>query len=184
MSGGDHSLELVGTLSEGLLDTPSFARAAEHLRRDPACAALIDERWIPGEQNLEELAALPEGSLGHAYAREMNRLGYDPNLHAGMVPESDAIYVELRLSQTHDLWHVITGFDTSALGEIGLQAFHLASSPTRWPRCSRPMRCSPPRSSRPTSCRRWCRRSTPGWTWVAGPGPCSPSAGRKAGKSP
>jgi ubiquinone biosynthesis protein COQ4 len=129
MSGGDNSLELVGALSEGLLDTPSFALAAEHLRRDPACAALIDERWIPGEQNLEQLAALPEGSLGHAYAKEMNRLGYNPNLHAGMAPESDAMYVELRLSQTHDLWHVITGFDTSVNGEIGLQAFHLTQFP-------------------------------------------------------
>jgi ubiquinone biosynthesis protein Coq4 len=37
--------------------------------------------------------------------------------------------VELRLSQTHDLWHVITGFDTSVIGEIGLQAFHLSQFP-------------------------------------------------------
>jgi ubiquinone biosynthesis protein COQ4 len=129
MTGGDSSLELVGALTEGLLETPSYALAAEHLRRDPACAALIDERWIPGPQDLGRLAALPEGSLGHAYAREMIRLGYDPNLHAGMEPESDAVYVELRLSQTHDLWHVITGFETSVNGEIGLQAFHLTQFP-------------------------------------------------------
>lgn len=129
MSGGDTSLELVGALTEGLMETPSYALAAEHLRRDPACAALIDERWIPGEQNLEQLALLPEGSLGQAYAVEMVRLGYDPSLHAGMEPSSDARYVELRLSQTHDLWHVITGFDTSVNGEIGLQAFHLTQFP-------------------------------------------------------
>jgi len=129
MTAGDSSLELVGALTEGLLDTPSYALAAEHLRRDPACAALIDERWIPGEQNLEQLAALPAGSLGHAYAAALGRLGYDPNLHAGMEPSSDAVYVELRLSQTHDLWHVVTGFDTSVNGEIGLQAFHLTQFP-------------------------------------------------------
>jgi len=129
MSGGDNSLDLVGALSEGLLETRSYALVAEHLRRDPACAALINERWIPGDQNLEQLAALPEGSLGHVYASEMIRLGYDPNLHAGMEPESDAVYVELRLSQTHDIWHAITGFDTSVNGEIGLQAFHLTQFP-------------------------------------------------------
>ncbi|MBH8552614.1 winged helix-turn-helix domain-containing protein [Nostocaceae cyanobacterium CENA357] len=28
--------------------------------------------------------------------------------------------------QTHDIWHIITGFDTSEIGEIGLQAFYLA----------------------------------------------------------
>jgi ubiquinone biosynthesis protein Coq4 len=41
----------------------------------------------------------------------------------------DAAYVELRLSQTHDLWHVITGFDPTVAGEIGLQAFHLTQFP-------------------------------------------------------
>jgi ubiquinone biosynthesis protein Coq4 len=129
MSGGDNSLELVGALSEGLLETPSYALAAEHLRRDPACAALIDERWIPPAHDLARLAALPEGSLGQVYAAAMARLGYDPNLHAGMEPLNDAVYVELRLSQTHDLWHVVTGFDTTVVGEIGLQAFHLTQFP-------------------------------------------------------
>ena len=46
-----------------------------------------------------------------------------------MTSKSDAEYVELRLSQTHDLWHIITGFDTSVIGEIGLQAFHLPQFP-------------------------------------------------------
>ncbi len=46
-----------------------------------------------------------------------------------MTGESDAEYVELRLSQTHDLWHIVTGFDTSVVGEIGLQAFHLPQFP-------------------------------------------------------
>jgi ubiquinone biosynthesis protein Coq4 len=59
----------------------------------------------------------------------MKRKGFDPNLHSGMTAKSDAEYVELRLSQTHDLWHIITGFDTSVVGEIGLQAFHLPQFP-------------------------------------------------------
>jgi ubiquinone biosynthesis protein Coq4 len=56
-------------------------------------------------------------------------MGFDPNLHAGMTAKSDAEYIELRLSQTHDLWHIITGFDTSLVDEIGLQAFHLPQFP-------------------------------------------------------
>lgn len=129
MGGDNTSLELVNGLSEALLETPSFALAAEHLRRDPACAALIEERWIPPAHNLVELAALPEGSLGQVYATALAELGYDPNLHAGMEPENDAVYVELRLGQAHGLWHMITGFDTPLLGEIALQAFHLAQFP-------------------------------------------------------
>jgi ubiquinone biosynthesis protein Coq4 len=129
MSGGDTSLELVGVLTDGLLATPSYALAAQHLRHDPGCAALIDARWVPGPHDLDRLAGLPVGSLGHAYAASLTRLGYDPDLHAGMEAGSEAAYVEVRLSQTHDLWHVLTGFDTSLLGEIGLQAFHLGQFP-------------------------------------------------------
>jgi ubiquinone biosynthesis protein COQ4 len=67
--------------------------------------------------------------LGYIYAATLKKTGFDPNLHAGMTADSDAKYVELRLSQTHDLWHIVTGFDTSAIGEIGLQAFHLPQFP-------------------------------------------------------
>lgn len=129
MSGGDTSLELVEALTEALLHTPSYALAAQQLGRDPGCAALIDDRWIPEPYDLPQLAALAEGSLGQAYAAAVTRLGYDPNLHAGMEASSEALYVELRLSQTHDLWHLLTGFDSSLAGEIGLQAFHLGQFP-------------------------------------------------------
>ena len=122
---GDNSLETVGKLTYGLLETPAYDLVARHLNQDPACAALIRDRYIPPAHDLEALLTLPPDSLGYIYAAEMKRKGFDPNLHAGMTAKSDAEYVELRLSQTHDLWHIITGFDTYVVGEIGLQAFHL-----------------------------------------------------------
>jgi ubiquinone biosynthesis protein Coq4 len=42
---------------------------------------------------------------------------------------SDSSYVEARISQTHDIWHVVTGFGISEVEEIGLQAFHLPQFP-------------------------------------------------------
>jgi len=33
------------------------------------------------------------------------------------------------LFKTHDIWHVVTGFDTSSTGEFALQAFYLAQFP-------------------------------------------------------
>jgi ubiquinone biosynthesis protein Coq4 len=39
---------------------------------------------------------------------------------------SDVDYVVAHLYETHDLWHVVTGFDTDPAGEAGLQAFYLA----------------------------------------------------------
>ena len=126
---GDNSLDTVGELTYGLLETPAYDRLAQYLNRDPACAVLIRDRYIPPAHDLDALLTLPPDSLGYIYAAQMKKTGFDPNLHAGMTAQSDAEYVELRLSQTHDLWHIITGFNTSVVGEIGLQAFHLPQFP-------------------------------------------------------
>jgi ubiquinone biosynthesis protein COQ4 len=126
---GDESLQAVGEMSDALLATPAFDLAAQHLMQDPACAVLIRDRYIPPAHDLNKLLAYPRNSLGYIYAVAMKKSGLDPNLHAGMPAKSDAQYVELRLSQTHDIWHILTGFDTSGIGEIGLQAFHLPQFP-------------------------------------------------------
>jgi ubiquinone biosynthesis protein COQ4 len=126
---GDDSLKTVDEMLYGLLETPAFDLAAQHLKRDPACAQLIEERYIPPAHDIDRLLTYPENSLGYIYARAMKTSGLTPNLHLGMTAESDAHYVELRLSQTHDIWHILTGFNTSGIGEIGLQAFHLPQFP-------------------------------------------------------
>jgi ubiquinone biosynthesis protein Coq4 len=126
---GDNSLQTVGDLTYGLLETSAYDLVAHHLNQDPDCAALIRDRYIPPAHDLETLLTYPTNSLGYIYAAEMKKKGFDPNLHAGMTAKTDAEYVELRLSQTHDLWHIVTGFDTSVIGEIGLQAFHLPQFP-------------------------------------------------------
>jgi ubiquinone biosynthesis protein COQ4 len=126
---GDESLQAVGEMSDVLVETPAFDLAAQHLMRDPACAELIRDRYIPPAHDLNKLLAYPRNSLGYIYAVAMKKSGFDPNLHAGMPAKSDAQYVELRLSQTHDIWHILTGFDTSVIGEIGLQAMHLPQFP-------------------------------------------------------
>lgn len=108
---GDNSLQTVGELTYGLLETSAYDLVAHHLNQDPDCAALIRDRYIPPAHNLNTLLTLPPDSLGYLYAAQMKKTGFDPNLHAGMTAKSDAEYVELRLSQTHDLWHIITGFD-------------------------------------------------------------------------
>ena len=126
---GDDSLKSVDEMLYGLLETPSFDLAAQHLKRDQACAELIEERYIPPAHDLDRLLTCPENSLGYIYAKVMKKSGLTPNLHLGMTAESDAHYVELRLSQTHDIWHILTGFNTSGIGEIGLQAFHLPQFP-------------------------------------------------------
>lgn len=40
-------------------------------------------------------------------------------------------YLRLRVRQTHDIWHLLTGFDTDPLGELGLQGFYFAQVTNR-----------------------------------------------------
>jgi ubiquinone biosynthesis protein COQ4 len=126
---GDTSLGAVNELYESLAGTPAYELLAQHLKRDPACAALIRDRYSPPAHNLDQLLTYSPDSLGYIYAATLKQQGFDPNLHAGMPTESDAQYVEVRLSQTHDIWHIVTGFAASEIDEIGLQAFHLTQFP-------------------------------------------------------
>ena len=42
-------------------------------------------------------------------------------------------YLGMRIRKTHDIWHVLTGFDTDAAGEVGLMGFYQAQYPSPFP---------------------------------------------------
>ncbi len=82
----------------------------------------IDSRTV----DLDKLAALPEGTLGHAYAKFLRSHGITPEIFDGAPPgisNPRRSYVVQRMRQTHDLWHVVTGCETDPAGEVALQAF-------------------------------------------------------------
>lgn len=79
--------------------------------------------------DLDALGRLPEGTLGRAYADFMRSHGITPEIFDGTPPQvadPRVAYVIQRIRQTHDLWHVVTGYETDPLGEIVLQAFTFA----------------------------------------------------------
>jgi ubiquinone biosynthesis protein COQ4 len=127
---GDTDLDIVDEMSRTLLETPSFEKAVKTLQQDPDCAALIAERYMAPAHDLEALLKYPEDSLGYLYAKKMKEQGFRAeDLYEGLSITSDTSYVEARLSQTHDIWHIVTGFGPSVNDEIGLQAFHLTQFP-------------------------------------------------------
>lgn len=87
---------------------------------------VIKDRRMLRTVSLQDLQKLPEQTLGRVYADHMIRLNLDPNFFKMFHINDDSIFVLMRLRQTHDLWHVMTGFDTSVSGELGLQAFMMA----------------------------------------------------------
>lgn len=89
---------------------------------------LGDERWM---------ARFPEGSLASDYRKFLAKRGFTPdglNMEAQTVDERvnaehPVAWLARRISDTHDLWHVITGYGTDALGEASLLAFTYAQVP-------------------------------------------------------
>lgn len=87
------------------------------------------------------LAAMPEGSLGRAYLEfaRVNGFGASDLVDLNLEVERENIdeldptrqWFWDRFTAMHDLWHVVTGCDTSPDGEGRLLAFTLAQVPQR-----------------------------------------------------
>jgi ubiquinone biosynthesis protein COQ4 len=92
----------------------------------PAGALALRTRPRLGPLDLEALRALPETTLGGAYVRFLDRSGISPESIPAYAAATDLDYVIAHLYETHDLWHVVTGFEADPAGELGVQAFLLA----------------------------------------------------------
>lgn len=89
--------------------------------------------WDPAE-----LTKLPPESFGYAVGTFLSSNGLKPlTLTNEVSPELRRRNVYgIRVAATHDLVHVLTGFDTSWPGEMGVYAFQYGQ---RWSRWSRPL---------------------------------------------
>lgn len=74
--------------------------------------------------DLDKLIYYPQGSFGYEYAHHMKENHLKP---FNVSPELEEIakrnVFSLRYAVTHDIFHVLLGFDTSYAGEIGVLAF-------------------------------------------------------------
>ena len=115
-----------------ILKPETFDVVLKKLGESPNCVELIEKRYS-GSWDLDELLKLPNDSIGYIYAKHMRDNGLDINFYPPVPGESVEAYVQLRSRQTHDIWHILTGFDTSVPGEVGLQAFLQAQMHARSP---------------------------------------------------
>lgn len=108
--------------------------------RDPERKKWLEDGYFAPDYDFEALAQLAEGTLGYAYHHHIRRNGLNHKLlldyrllqeHRELTGQLDGMpaavrYATIRGFQTHDILHPLTGYDTSPLGEIALQAFNLA----------------------------------------------------------
>jgi ubiquinone biosynthesis protein Coq4 len=105
-----------------------FARweeAIAHLKADPRTAASLEARKTFGPIELERLDDLPAQTLGRVFADHCRARSIDPNL-VHVPPEGEVGWMLNHLYQTHDIWHVVTGWGNDLTGEVGLGGFYAA----------------------------------------------------------
>ncbi len=117
----------------------SFERLFQRVLADPTGGVVLNEKRdiLPVLQNRERLRELPAGTLGREYARFLDNEGISAE---GLVDASeehvdDAVFLDERarclsnrLRDTHDLWHVVTGYQRDLFGEHALLAFSYAQT--------------------------------------------------------
>jgi ubiquinone biosynthesis protein COQ4 len=108
----------------------ALSRAVEGVMATETGRALLAEqpRIDRAHVDFDALRALPEGTLGREYVRFLddNAIGPEPFEALPNVGDERIAWMMLRLRQTHDLWHVLTGYTPDVRGEVLLQAFTYA----------------------------------------------------------
>lgn len=110
---------------------PGFRDLAEAAAIAHPGAAGASTMALPAKLTLDILGAQPKGSLGHAF----HSLIVDNNFNLEVL-DREAIglhdlppalrYLNIRILQMHDVWHLVGGYRTTVLQEVGISSFQLA----------------------------------------------------------
>ncbi len=120
----DGDFGVIDKLADVMGDPESLQAMFDYLTGLPAGKRAFQERPRVGVIDLQALSQLPADSFGYAYAQHMLANHLKP-IQAGPV-ETDLQYIGAHITETHDIWHVITDCSTNILGEIQLEAFYVA----------------------------------------------------------
>jgi ubiquinone biosynthesis protein Coq4 len=76
------------------------------------------------------LRKLPEGTFGRAFANFIDANGFQADGFPPVELNSPISYLVIRIRRTHDLMHVLTGYDVTLQDELALQGFTFAQTRT------------------------------------------------------
>ena len=113
---------------------------SQELASLPGAREFLEARHLPPPLSIERLSECAEGTLGHAYrafivdndllvdlARDYRAFNEELSASGKLdrLPD-DLSYTIVRGFQIHDFLHVLTGFDSSLMGELSQAGFHFA----------------------------------------------------------
>jgi ubiquinone biosynthesis protein Coq4 len=111
----------------GMLSPELHARTAKIALAYPGVREAAAKGY-PERFTLEALAKAPKGSLGAAFHDLIVDNGFDLEVLdrealglANLEPPLD--YLNARILQCHDLWHILAGYQTTALHEVAISGF-------------------------------------------------------------
>jgi ubiquinone biosynthesis protein Coq4 len=106
-----------------------MARLVRRVRRSPGGAELLARRapLDAGACELGDLLRLPSGTFGYEYAQWKVDLRLEREVAPGGdgLRDADQRCLRRRLLEVHDHWHVLSGYNCDAAGELGMLAFTL-----------------------------------------------------------
>lgn len=125
---GDEGNPTAGQMINDCLDREVYAALVQKLKSSEEGRRLLSTR--PSLQSkdidLDALARLPEGTLGHEFARYFRDHKISP-FETTIELKSDIDFIGKRYRETHDLLHLLTGYGTDVMGEMEVQAFALGN---------------------------------------------------------
>ncbi|WP_016949117.1 Coq4 family protein [Anabaena sp. PCC 7108] len=104
------------------------AAQAAYVKSDPEVAKLFEERYIAPTPDIDELLKLPKDSLGFAYASNLRAANFEQGFYPAVDIKNDVDYLNLRVRQTHDIWHAVTGYLYDLDAGIKLAGFQVAQN--------------------------------------------------------
>nr|WP_322658685.1 Coq4 family protein [Dendronalium sp. ChiSLP03b]MDZ8204935.1 Coq4 family protein [Dendronalium sp. ChiSLP03b] len=120
----DGDFNCIEKLANAVSDPDSLQKIVEFLSSTSQGKQAFQKRPLLGNIDLQKLHRLPTNSLGYSFANHLLTNNLQP-LQPKSV-ENDYEFFAAHITETHDLWHIVTGCDTNILGEIQLEAFYVA----------------------------------------------------------
>ncbi|MFY0524399.1 Coq4 family protein [Archangium gephyra] len=125
---GDEGNPVYGQAIQASLDLDVYASLVPKFQRSEEGRRMLSERPSLQARDLDlaALERLPEGTLGHDYARYYRDNKISP-FETTLELKNDVDFITKRYRETHDLMHLVTGYGTDVVGEMELQAYVLGN---------------------------------------------------------
>ena len=115
-------------IEDGLIHEKPNQLSIEFVMAQSGIEQMTKEQYLALEPDVKQLLQYPENSLGYRYANYLTTSGFDPHFYRDLDIKDNISYLFMRRRQTHDIWHIITGFGADVASELGLKAFELAQT--------------------------------------------------------